>query len=655
MSTLGHYQMVMALSEATVNALFDGLRNEGEIHEAWSIRQSFDNHDELVETVMNEGFAEDEYPSYLDVKKKFDDAFDDVFDDAKEARIKMTGFVAKVGSPFISTLDKDYFNVSFSIPFAAGEMKRTFKDRDKILANTLDGILYVFSVALAKIGYPYSQARFPSQVAEENVRNYIEASTQSTPSLEAEDFTIESLFLNFEDADFVAVSAKTIDPNGLPDAAWLAFQTSLQLYFTKHLVKTDNPYVLGYGVTVPELQKRKAAVFQPVSLDFSTSFASRVDEGGKRVTDQQGDAVADHKKCALNYQMMVKPPDTHEEMEIIQKSLIETGNVLAIDYDLFYTSYLAKVFAIIVDELNATLAGLNATATDPKSSYLFVATSGARKVETAGTYALQRSGTDDRHFLFGQAVVIVAASSKTTNVDSRGPRTVTNEWTKTITAAPTADLSFPQYMVTEDSLAKLKEGGASDEVRNSLVSLKYRPFESRAAFRASLVLVLRDAQLKQYEVAIMESAKAGWLWINLKLREDTTYTDYQIGHGTTASTTQDGAGLHIKLHPGADGEMLIDISPYNDGLYTVTTGKENVVQSVNAAMKGGIYDKLLLPTFLATLTAKLKEGIETLPHVILPISNVYTYKSIGFIDGGPKNSAVTFQSTYEPQYQPAGS
>ena len=38
MSTLGNYEMVMALSESTVNVVFQSLKEHGKIHDVWSTR-----------------------------------------------------------------------------------------------------------------------------------------------------------------------------------------------------------------------------------------------------------------------------------------------------------------------------------------------------------------------------------------------------------------------------------------------------------------------------------------------------------------------------------------------------------------------------------------------------------------------------------------
>jgi hypothetical protein len=596
MSRLGDYQMVMALSEFTINHLFIRLK----LHPVWSIRMTYIKGTLIDPVVFDEGIA-DQNRSYGDVKPIFDGAFANV--PGNEDR---KGFIAEIRNPFISIREKEHFNVSFSIPFAKGELAWTEYDRDagvNIAENcSLAGLTYVFTVELSKISHPYPQATFIDPVAQENVKAYVEAQLDNT-KLEAKDFTIETLFLNFENANFIADSAATIYPDGADpmDQRWGEFQNELQRYFKQRLAGSANPWVLGYGVTVPDLEKRADAVFQPASLNLSTSFAQAVDENGHLQTNPKGSAKADPRKCSLNYLMMITKASTADpDAGTIARSLIDEYDVLGIDYSLFFDRYLKPAFDIISNQLNATLQALNNSDASGQTGFLLVNVQEGRTISYDGTFAL-RCAPDLRSVDFGSATVHASASRTTTSPPGPlgGPGTKTHvEWRKTIHAHPSARIMFPRLTTSDGSV--------------------------------------RDC-----------------LRVDLRLAETTDYY-YEYDKAGSATTSRDGAGLYLDAYPAPDGQMSVTISQYDDHQTTLTKGKQETVNKVDSVISGDFFSRLKLPGFLSALTGKLQTGLNTLPKVVLPISNVYKYKAIRFMDSEQlSDRVITFQSTYSPTPAPA--
>ncbi len=597
MSKLGNYEMVTCLSENTINGNFDFMFNFlGQIHDAWSCRLTLDGSLEVTEAIIDEGYkpdGDDKFPTYDEMNTKFTAAFR-----ARPENSFMQGFVAQIGSPYISIRRDTSRKVNFHIPFEKGRLESALVT-NAVREWNLAGIVYVFEVDLSRIQYS-DVTKISDPIAAENLAKYISVATKNTSEstlkkpLTAQDFTLEKLFLNFETATLMADSAWTEYPEGWTKGdktVWVIFQTLLQNYFAgpdSSFKGSEHPYVLGYGVTAPNLAECDPAIFQPKELDFSTSFVA---ESG---TVQDPDKIkGDGKKCSLNYLMTVKnAPDKKSTATGVMDSLLTEHDLLGIDYGLFYESYLQQVFDIIIGQLNKTVETLNKSKQERSTSGVIIQAKGDEKIQAVGTFKVERDATDELRFHFGNATVHVSSYTKEQSMSGGGMapsiQTKVYDYRKTIVARPTADLTFPQD----------------------------------------------------------EKLHASILRIGLKFLEN---TDYYYGTKLKAQTTQDGAGLHIDLYPGDKGDMLVRIHPYGESVSPrLTWGDWSAVSTVNGAISGEFYKSLKLPTFLDELKGRLEVGLKSLPKVVLPISNVYTYKSVGYIKHGTDEtkSVITFQSTY---------
>jgi hypothetical protein len=132
--------------------------------------------------------------------------------------------------------------------------------------------------------------------------------------LSDDDFTIESLFLNFENANIIS-----FDPGSskFPKEAALPLQVAVKNYFDQILTGSDNPYVLGYGVSRRKISSSEKAMFQPTSLNFSTSYSSRQFD----VNPIPGEF------SAFNFLMMLNNnvPPYDQNTGVLPQSLIELG------------------------------------------------------------------------------------------------------------------------------------------------------------------------------------------------------------------------------------------------------------------------------------------------------------------------------------------
>lgn len=591
MSKLGNYEMVTSLSEKTIKGNFETMFALGQIHDVWSCRLILDDFGEVTGAVIDEGHhGDDDNPSYDQVSTQFNDAFAHPLADTS-----MQGFVAQIESPYISTRNELFRSVNFHIPFAEGRLSESNLGGSKIRTWDLKGVVYVFVVDLSRIHYS-DVADISDPVAAANLAQYVSDARKNTP-LEAEDFTAEKLFLNFETATFIADSAETQCPPSWSEAdkgVLRKFKDLLQNYFVgpgSSFKGSEHPYVLGYGVKVPHLAERAAAVFQPTELDFSTSF---VPASGP--ADASGHVGSDCKKSSLNYLMTVKNAPEKNSATGAMSSLLTDGNdLLAIDYELFFGSYLILVFDQIVAQLNHTVVDLNRSEKDSGRGFDVIQVSGEKTIDATGTFAVERDAHDELRVHFGTAVVNVRSYTEKTTIGGGGMSPTVSveksDYRKKITARPTADITFPKD----------------------------------------------------------EKSKSSILRIVVTFVEE---TEYCYGKTVKATTIQDSTGLHIDLYPGGKGDMLVRIEPFGESVQPrLITGEPKAVSVVNAAISGTFYAQLRFSAFLSELKARLEAGLRTLPKVVLPISNVYSYKSVGYIKHGvdETKSVITFETTYQPQ------
>jgi hypothetical protein len=103
--------------------------------------------------------------------------------------------------------------------------------------------------------------------------------------------------------------------------------------------------------------------------------------------------------------------------------------------------------------------------------------------------------------------------------------------------------------------------------------------------------------------------------------------------------------------------MLACIGPYGEGVKPIVgaEGKNAVetVKDVNRHVTGTFYSELLLSKFCDDLKENLQADLKTLPQIVLPISNVYMYKEVGFKKRKDEGyGVITFHSTYAPVLKP---
>lgn len=319
--TLAHYDMVLALSESTINYQFYQLHLGRVIHRDWAVLMGNVNNRKkgepftLLRTEGNESTFNDKVDTWVDLQEQIAEAYED--QDFVElgiltAKLKAAnadfdiGWDASIKAPSISILNMETQKLILKITFRSGRLLYRSSSLEEVDEFDLKNRVYAFEVPIGKLQINKDQMVLKAQ---EEMDLVIRES-----GLSDDDFTIESLFLNFENANITS-----FDPgrSKFPEEAALPLQVSVKNYFDQTLKGSDNPYVLGYGVSRRRISSSEKAMFQPTSLNFSTSYSSHQDSE----TPSPGEFSAFNFLMMLNNNM----PPYDQNTGVLPASLIELG------------------------------------------------------------------------------------------------------------------------------------------------------------------------------------------------------------------------------------------------------------------------------------------------------------------------------------------
>ncbi|MBC8757486.1 hypothetical protein H2O64_22640 [Kordia sp. YSTF-M3] len=339
--TLAGYDMVLALSENTINYQFQELHKRNIIHKKWGILSGKtkvgDKNKDFHITDSNADFKK-KLKRWIDLQKQITEARKNnkwseigrlvALVESENINFDF-GWDANLVAPTISIIQKDPKNLILQISFKSGKLYHRAEETSAVESFNLKGLVYAFTVPIGQLKVTKDQMIMD---AGDQVENVIRDS-----GLTAQDFTIESLFLNFQDANI-----STFDKNKstFPQEASLAFQVAIENYFNIILHDDEHPYVLGYSIQRKKIKATEKAMFQPTSLGYSTSHSNHNKKPGQF--------------SSLNFLMMLndtKPP-TNTTAGILPASLIELGKDL--------TSTTDGVFGLQKNHFNIYVKSLDA-------------------------------------------------------------------------------------------------------------------------------------------------------------------------------------------------------------------------------------------------------------------------------------------------------
>ncbi|WP_293785948.1 hypothetical protein [uncultured Pedobacter sp.] len=238
---------------------------------------------------------------------------------------------ATIDPPKISVIPGRSRELLFSFILNSGQV--TYRNNTRQQQYDIRNLVYTFVVPVSK-----------RQIEKEDI--------QADPKFTAhitEDFTVESILLNFAKADianYVSIESKmSTDPEL---NAWL--QLVVGNYFRELGKNKDNPYILGYAVQRPELKDIGTAMLEPTGVSYSTSH-SEMDRAS-----------------AFNFLMLTggKEFPILPQGGRIDKSLIESvhlkdetvNGLIGINFRVFEKTYLARINQTVLDAFCDFVPGL---------------------------------------------------------------------------------------------------------------------------------------------------------------------------------------------------------------------------------------------------------------------------------------------------------
>ena len=556
---LGDYNMVVALSKSSIDFLFKMMMKVGSARDTWSIRVTYDTFQDPQEIFINES------------KSDYERAFE-----AGKGKIFMQGFYTTLRQFTVQMIESDNQSVIFQIHFKNGDMS-IMAATGSIKNINLDGMIYAFQVDLNKMAKPYEEAI--QDLDTEVVQNIDSVIAQvDEEGIKPEDFTIQSLFLNFENADIVNYSKHYTsfpeDLSGKDIGHLTSFQTLLTNYYNSDL--RDTPFILGYCVTLPTLKPIKGAVFQPKTLNYSTSYSE------------------DPNRAAINYMMMID--DTVVKDNIIIDPLIrekmgsEMNGVLALNNDLFFERYLKLFFEQITTAFKESINDLKGEQ-NSKSHTALAGFTGADTI-TIKESQFEVTRLDASRIELGHGKVNLQHTQKTKFSDDRGPHYSTSVTSKNIELSPKATLSIQ-------------------------------------------------------EVEVSKNITESYLEIYLKLEQTVVYSVPYASNPATKSNTKQKQpdGVIFSIKPSQGGKFSCSYKKVEHKKLDLIDGSQGTIDYVDDTITGEFYSNINSDKFLNSLLKRLTVGLNSLPQIILPISNIYAYNSINFI-GSKRGDAITFDAAY---------
>ncbi|MDJ0795554.1 MAG: hypothetical protein QNJ51_01755 [Calothrix sp. MO_167.B12] len=338
---LGDCNMVLAISEDTINHQFKKLYHKKIIKDNFQLLVRVNKSDDkppkpptyTIKTQEGSDFQQtwntweeaQNHIAELFKQGQYEEFAKALAEEKKSGKLWDYGLDAQIDPPTITILKGEPKKLLFKITFKKGTLLYASDSIQPLDSYDLEGNVYAFNVPVGRLEINSKQEILTQEAkdqAEEVIQNL---------GLGISDFTMESLFLNFENAN---ISDFDKDESHFNPSMTTHLQNVVEDYF-KFLGKNkkDNPYILGYAVKVKK-KDAPEALFQPTSLRFSTSHNDNP------------------KLRAFNFLMMNDGKDFPESQDvgILPNSLLEKADmsvpaldgIFAIDYKLFIDVFIEK-------------------------------------------------------------------------------------------------------------------------------------------------------------------------------------------------------------------------------------------------------------------------------------------------------------------------
>lgn len=342
-SILANVDMVLAISEDTINYQFLQLFDRGVIENEWKllVRNATEKSSLVLVTQDNSDFdtklstwiSTQSNIANLLIEKKYEQ-FGQMLGESTD-ELWDYGWSGTIAAPTITILSKDTQSLMFNVKFNSGSKLYSGLQHTKAVSIfDLSEAIYAFKVPIGRFEITSTKELLTPESQKQA------ATIISDTGLGESDFSMESLFLDFENADIANFDSEKSSFPKLSSSAIKTLQITILDYFKQVVAKQKHPYVLGYGMSLKTIDKKKdnqKALFLPTSLRFSTSYSKTKGES------------------ALNFLMMVGNTDfpSGQTVGVLPKSLLESKSydnknssldgVFAIDYQLFQKTIISPL------------------------------------------------------------------------------------------------------------------------------------------------------------------------------------------------------------------------------------------------------------------------------------------------------------------------
>lgn len=350
--TLAGFDMVLGLSETTINYQFWQLYRRNIIPDQWTrlIRIPSSTQQDYIASGLSHRDAE--FRSQIDLwhNATFQIQFNSSWlNPGPVLPVPVAlpdldfefGWDVSVDAPKIFIRDQGNRNMSLQIFFQRGTLYHRSRANLPVESYSLNNVLYAFHVNTGKEQITKGQMLEDAQSEFERMIG--------DSHLTEEDFTIERLFLNLANTGTHSIDNELSD---FPEELRQPLRDGVQAYFRSLASDNETPFLLGYGITTSAEADDEQPVFQPTSMAISASFSDRLDPS----------FPIPGQFSACNFLMMLnhRTLQAHENTGVLPFSLPELGvdtsastdGVFAIEHDSFL-EYMRQMDQFVQDEFNS--------------------------------------------------------------------------------------------------------------------------------------------------------------------------------------------------------------------------------------------------------------------------------------------------------------
>jgi hypothetical protein len=367
---LGNYDMVLALSINRINYHFSKLYKKKIIHNDWCfLTNSTGEEMKFLSAEEMNGFWHSK--EQIGIKKAEKNRLQEKYFDTEDEneREKLNGLIdklrneiktleqngkdtekydlgmnAKIDKPQIYAINGKPKELIFQIEISSGKI--FFIKDSKRQEYDLNGLKYAFVVSIGHV-----EINSDKKVLVEDGDQY-KTITLEEKGISNDDFTIESLFLDFENAN---ISQYDKSHSQLTDDLEIngSLQVALQNFFN-HVKSEENPYILGYGISKKKIPtEAEKPILYPTGVKYSTSYSSQKDEKKR------------DRASAFNFLMLLNnhPFPSTQDAGVLPHSIIEYAQdktatvnaVFGINYRDFEENYIKKIPGILAPQIEEML------------------------------------------------------------------------------------------------------------------------------------------------------------------------------------------------------------------------------------------------------------------------------------------------------------